>query len=866
MSNPLTRHAGFRLGPIVLGTLVRHYFDRLTKKNGKVLTQLMQDELLYDEAFNIVKRFLELSTYHSVEQLQAFANNRTPSPPSVRVVRLLIPISCCDEAAAYLIEALGGEDHAKRIVGGTKWWQVRGIAGIDAEWITTKKDWQQDKKRRAQSKKDGTTCPSAPPTNDATASPQTSSPEANSTYHSDMDELRCILYAHGGGYFFGSVDQERYSIQRHARKINGRVLAVNYRLAPQYPFPCALQDILAAFLYLIRPPPGAAHQPVNPAHIVVMGDSAGGNLILALLQVLRDTKLPMPAGGVLISPWCDFTHSFPSVHTNTDTDIIPPYGLSLQKPSPLWPPPSDEVTRIARSKLRKRIRQLILLNADGGKAEDCVSPVDSSRRSMTESIASLDEHDEDKPSGMPVDVGTTAPLPSVDEGGSQTIRLHTKSGEILTIDSQIHLYTPNSLLEHPLVSPALSYLGGLPPLIVIAGDKEVLRDEIIYCAHKAVEPSQFPVNDAARKIYPPLVGIESRHQPTPVHLQVYDDAPHVLPVYFGFTTPGKFCYRAIANFIKHVTGMTTSIQPSSPDSVLSTSQPGLLTSEYEERVEDASNLQFLNAMSANDGASPSPDPTRSPMRPSGMRPSRVGFFRVKSSQASPSGLSTSVGKLKSGKRVSLPETRSTSQASQPGVHYAGEASVYCNQAGQSWKEGIIRERVSTRGEIRPLEPKEQLDAFSVPSSMIGVLSERTLRRYMDGRALFDNRFRKDMAATEKLRRRNTDLAKKEFSKVILHLREPRDGKDKVKASTLDPSNGSWGWAWALDEDEKPPPSSIASRRDTDEALRLARTADQAFLQNDVRLSGNNLWTTFMNLISSGPETNRSHFVSETGTR
>jgi len=72
-------------------------------------------------------------------------------------------------------------------------------------------------------------------------------------------------------------------------------------------------------LYLIRPPAGASHEPVNPAYLVVAGDSAGGGLTLALLQVLRDVGLPLPAGGVLISPWCDLTHSFPSLHTNAET-------------------------------------------------------------------------------------------------------------------------------------------------------------------------------------------------------------------------------------------------------------------------------------------------------------------------------------------------------------------------------------------------------------------------------------------------------------------------------------------------------------------------------------------------------------------
>ena len=76
-------------------------------------------------------------------------------------------------------------------------------------------------------------------------------------------------------------------------------------------------------IFLIRPPEGAAHCPVRPEHIVIAGDSAGGGLSLALLQVIRDSGLPAPAGGVLISPWCDLTHSFPSILENTDTVRLP---------------------------------------------------------------------------------------------------------------------------------------------------------------------------------------------------------------------------------------------------------------------------------------------------------------------------------------------------------------------------------------------------------------------------------------------------------------------------------------------------------------------------------------------------------------
>ena len=70
---------------------------------------------------------------------------------------------------------------------------------------------------------------------------------------------------------------------------------------------------------MIDPPPQALHSPVPPSKIVVAGDSAGGGLCLALLTVLRDLGKPLPAGGVLISPWVDLTHSFPSVMTNTAT-------------------------------------------------------------------------------------------------------------------------------------------------------------------------------------------------------------------------------------------------------------------------------------------------------------------------------------------------------------------------------------------------------------------------------------------------------------------------------------------------------------------------------------------------------------------
>jgi acetyl esterase/lipase len=79
-----------------------------------------------------------------------------------------------------------------------------------------------------------------------------------------------------------------------------------------------------------------------------------------------------------------------------------------------------------------------------------------------------------------MDLGASTSVPSVIDGQNQTVTLKSEDGETLSVDSQIQFYAPNDLLYHPLISHCRAYLGGLPPLFFIAGDKEVLRDEVIY--------------------------------------------------------------------------------------------------------------------------------------------------------------------------------------------------------------------------------------------------------------------------------------------------------------------------------------------------------------------------------------------------
>lgn len=178
---------------------------------------------------------------------------------------------------------------------------------------------------------------------------------------------------------------------------------------------------------------------------------------------------------------------------------------------------------------------------------------------------------------------------------------------------------------------------------------------------------------------------------------------------------------------------------------------------------------------------------------------------------------------------------------------------------------MIRERVSTHGIIRPLEPESELSAFSLPPEHIGVVFELAMRRYHDARAKFAKKFSSTLKTIEKHRQRNLDIAHKNamrnMTQLQHHMNQDEPGQDApgtfkgIKGGLK--TSGSWSWAWALDSDERPPPSSIVARRDTHEAVELARIADQAVLaEEDVVVSGNNLWQLMVNFLTTSPERKR----------
>jgi len=137
----------------------------------------------------------------------------------------------------------------------------------------------------------------------ASASVQVEAVEANGVpaewvVAAGTEAERVILYLHGGGYVIGSPATHRGLAERLSRAAAARVLVIDYRLAPEHPFPAAVEDATAAYGWLLE-------SGIKADEIAVAGDSAGGGLTVSTLVALRDAGQPVPAAGVCESPWVD---------------------------------------------------------------------------------------------------------------------------------------------------------------------------------------------------------------------------------------------------------------------------------------------------------------------------------------------------------------------------------------------------------------------------------------------------------------------------------------------------------------------------------------------------------------------------------
>ena len=129
----------------------------------------------------------------------------------------------------------------------------------------------------------------------------------------DADRGKAVLFLHGGGYVIGSLDSHRHLAAESGRAARARTLAIDYRLAPEHPFPAAVDDSLAGYRFLLA-------NGVSPGGITIAGDSAGGGLVVAAMLAIRGAGLQQPACGWAISPWVDMEAIGDSMHSKAATD------------------------------------------------------------------------------------------------------------------------------------------------------------------------------------------------------------------------------------------------------------------------------------------------------------------------------------------------------------------------------------------------------------------------------------------------------------------------------------------------------------------------------------------------------------------
>ena len=157
----------------------------------------------------------------------------------------------------------------------------------------------------------------------------------------NCEKQKVLLYLHGGAYVMGSPETHRRMVSFIAARAGVRALLPDYRLAPEAPFPCGLEDCLSIYRKLID---GG----IEPARLAIAGDSAGGGMSMATLMSLRDAGDPLPAAAVLLSPWLDLAATGESTVTRAEHDpwfdpadmptVVDHYCTTAERTNPLVSP------------------------------------------------------------------------------------------------------------------------------------------------------------------------------------------------------------------------------------------------------------------------------------------------------------------------------------------------------------------------------------------------------------------------------------------------------------------------------------------------------------------------------------------------
>ncbi|KAI9317036.1 Alpha/Beta hydrolase protein [Dichotomocladium elegans] len=399
--------------------------------------------LSFDIAVAVMTDFLKRSSKKTVEDLQILTSGKGIAIPNeVKRTKIRIPQTYRIHAGQRLGCLLTAEE--ERIIG----------------W-----DWRKDYKRVAEMKGEWL------------------SPKEGGK------PKRTIYYLHGGGYYLGSFSMYRPLLAKLAKLSSAQTFAINYRLAPQHPFPAAVEDALAGYLYLIDPPEGI--DPIDPSSIVISGDSAGGGLTFALLLAIRDAKLPSPAGAMTLSPWIDLTHSFPSIIQNLFTDYLPHTGF--------------------KHIYSEAMDYSILPRFDEAHATEEQQQQQSDEAAEAAAVVAA----------AATAAAAAMAIPEDD------------------LTDRFHFYAENKALMHPWVSPVFDKgrLRGLPPLLIQVGTSERLRDESVFAALQASNCFE----DGSGTV------------PTHVQLEMYVGQPHVFHFIFPNRSQVSSAVQRLVEFCCRVT-------------------------------------------------------------------------------------------------------------------------------------------------------------------------------------------------------------------------------------------------------------------------------------------------------------------------
>ncbi|MFX1280514.1 MAG: alpha/beta hydrolase [Promethearchaeota archaeon] len=141
-------------------------------------------------------------------------------------------------------------------------------------------------------------------------------PAEKYSLNSQDSKLRVMLYLHGGGYFSGSYISHRRFVSILCKKLNLHAYSINYRLAPEDPYPAGLDDAFFVYKWLLE------EKSIPAEKIMIMGDSAGGGLTLALLYRIGIHNLPQPKAAICLSPWTDLTLTSETMKTKLDEEVF----------------------------------------------------------------------------------------------------------------------------------------------------------------------------------------------------------------------------------------------------------------------------------------------------------------------------------------------------------------------------------------------------------------------------------------------------------------------------------------------------------------------------------------------------------------